>query len=88
MNRLERQVYLSSTEQAQVAELKKEKLRTRDMIEGMQLGTIDLAVINTPLLAGFDPRFQIFDMPFMFDDWKHVEKVVTSPIGAKAVLGS
>ena len=28
------------------------------MIEGMQLGTIDLAVINTPLLAGFDPRFQ------------------------------
>src|SRR5262245_11850274 len=27
----------------------------RDMIEGMQLGTIDLAVINTPLLAGFDP---------------------------------
>lgn len=53
----------------------------RDMIEGMQLGTIDLAVINTPLLAGFDPRFQIFDMPFMFNDWAHVEKVVTSPIG-------
>lgn len=53
----------------------------RDMIEGMQLGTIDLAVINTPLLAGFDPRFQIFDMPFMFNDWAHVERVVTSPIG-------
>src|SRR3954465_12019419 len=29
----------------------------RDMIEGLQLGTLDLAVINTPLLAGFDPRF-------------------------------
>jgi tripartite ATP-independent transporter DctP family solute receptor len=53
----------------------------RDMIEGMQLGTIDLAVINTPLLAGFDSRFQIFDMPFMFDSWSHVEKVVTSPVG-------
>jgi TRAP-type transport system periplasmic protein len=53
----------------------------RDMIEGMQLGTIDLAVINTPLLAGFDSRFQIFDMPFMFNDWAHVDKVVTSPIG-------
>jgi len=53
----------------------------RDMIEGMQLGTIDLAVINTPLLAGFDPRFQIFDMPFMFNDWAHVERVVTSPTG-------
>ena len=54
----------------------------RDMIEGMQLGTIDLAVINTPLLAGFDPRFLIFDMPFMFNDWTHVSKVLTSSIGA------
>lgn len=54
----------------------------RDMIEGLQLGTIDLAVINTPLLAGFDPRFLIFDMPFMFNDWAHVNRVLESPIGA------
>ena len=54
----------------------------RDMIEGMQLGTIDLAVINTPLLAGFDPRFLIFDMPFLFNDWAHVNKMVSSPVGA------
>jgi tripartite ATP-independent transporter DctP family solute receptor len=53
----------------------------RDMIEGMQLGTIDLAVINTPLLASFDSRFQIFDMPFMFNDWAHVERMVSGPIG-------
>jgi tripartite ATP-independent transporter DctP family solute receptor len=57
----------------------------RDMIEGMQLGTIDLAVINTPLLAGFDPRFLIFDMPFMFNDWAHVNKVLTSSIGADLI---
>jgi hypothetical protein len=36
VNRLERQVYLSSTEQAQVVALKKEKLRTRDLIQGMR----------------------------------------------------
>src|SRR3954471_20514113 len=54
----------------------------RDMIEGLQLGTIDLAVINTPLLAGFDPRFLIFDMPFLFNDWAHVNKMLTSSIGA------
>lgn len=57
----------------------------RDMIEGLQLGTIDLAVINTPLLAGFDPRFLIFDMPFMFNDWAHVDKVLRSPIGADLI---
>lgn len=59
----------------------------RDMIEGMQLGTIDLAVINTPLLASFDPRFQIFDMPFMFNDWAHVKKVVDSSIGQNMLKG-
>lgn len=59
----------------------------RDMIEGLQLGTIDLAVINTPLLAGFDPRFLIFDMPFMFNDWNHVNKALTSQIGTD-LLGS
>ena len=36
VNRLERQVYLSSTEQLQIAELKKEKLRTRDLIEDLR----------------------------------------------------
>lgn len=57
----------------------------RDMIEGLQLGTLDLAVINTPLLAGFDSRFLIFDMPFMFNDWGHVDKVLSSPIGADLI---
>ncbi len=36
VDRLERQVYLTSIEQAQVAELKKEKLRTRDLIQDLR----------------------------------------------------
>ena len=36
VHRLERQVYLTSTEQAQVVELKKEKLRTRDLIQDLR----------------------------------------------------
>lgn len=36
VNRLERQVYLSTSEQHQVAEMKKEKLRTRDLIEDLR----------------------------------------------------
>jgi hypothetical protein len=38
VNRLERQVYLTMSEQSQVAELKKEKLRTRDLIEDLRRG--------------------------------------------------
>jgi hypothetical protein len=36
VHRLERQVYLTHDEQQQIAELKKEKLRTRDMIAGLR----------------------------------------------------
>jgi len=36
VHRLERQVYLTSTEQHQVAELKKQKLRTRDLIQDLR----------------------------------------------------
>ncbi|HYQ15564.1 MAG TPA: YdcH family protein [Polyangiaceae bacterium] len=36
VHRLERQVYLTNVEQLQMAELKKEKLRTRDLIEDMR----------------------------------------------------
>jgi hypothetical protein len=36
VHRLERQVYLTSMEQHQVAELKKEKLRTRDLIQDLR----------------------------------------------------
>jgi uncharacterized protein YdcH (DUF465 family) len=36
VNRLERQIYLTSVEQAQVAQLKKEKLRTRDLIQDLR----------------------------------------------------
>ncbi|MDF3072209.1 MAG: hypothetical protein K0R38_7810 [Polyangiaceae bacterium] len=36
VNRLERRVYLTSTEQHQVAALKKEKLRTKDLIEDLR----------------------------------------------------
>ena len=36
VNRLERQVYLTSMEQTQVVELKKEKLRTRDLIQDLR----------------------------------------------------
>jgi len=38
VHRLERQVYLTSTEQHQVAELKKQKLRTRDLIQDLRRG--------------------------------------------------
>lgn len=53
----------------------------RELTEGMQLGTVDMAVCGTATLAGFVPRLQIFDMPFLFRDADHAYKVLDGEIG-------
>lgn len=39
----------------------------RDMVEGMQLGTVDIAYVSTSVLANFVPDFYIFDGPFLLN---------------------
>jgi len=48
----------------------------RALIEGMQFGTIDLAIVTSSPLVNFIPSFAVLDMPFLFRDWDHVEKVL------------
>jgi len=50
------------------------------MIEGVALGTIDLAVPSHAALANFVKEFQLFDMPFLIRDYAHLDKVATSPV--------
>ena len=53
----------------------------RDMVEGLQLGTIDLVVTSTGPLGGFVPRIFVVDLPFLFRDQAHAYKVLDGPIG-------
>ncbi len=53
----------------------------RDMVEGLQLGTIDLVVTSTGPLGGFVPRMFVVDLPFLFRDRDHAYKVLDGPIG-------
>ena len=53
----------------------------RDMVEGLQLGTIDLVVTSTGPLGGFVPKMFIVDLPFLFRDREHAYKVLDGPIG-------
>lgn len=53
----------------------------RDLIEGLQLGTVDIYVGSTGPMGGFEKRFLIFDFPFLFKDRKHVYSVLDSEIG-------
>jgi tripartite ATP-independent transporter DctP family solute receptor len=53
----------------------------RDLIEGLQLGTVDLVVTSTGPLSGFEKKFMLFDFPFLFRDKEHAYRVLDGEIG-------
>jgi tripartite ATP-independent transporter DctP family solute receptor len=53
----------------------------RDLLEGMKLGTIDMANVNGALMTSFAPRWQVFSLPYIFQSEEHMYKVVNGPIG-------
>lgn len=53
----------------------------RDMVEGLQLGTVDLVVSSTGPLGGFVPKILVVDLPFLFRDKEHAYKVLDGPVG-------
>lgn len=59
----------------------------RDMIEGLQMGTIDMAVSSTGPLGGFEPKMLVVDLPFLFRDREHAYKVLDGEVG-KDLLSS
>lgn len=52
----------------------------RDMIEGMQLGSIDLASPSTGAMGAVLPAATVLDLPYIFDDPKHVYRVLDGPV--------
>jgi len=52
----------------------------RDMAEGMQMGSVDFALI-AGVLGNFEKSFQILELPYLFADEEHLRKVIYGPIG-------
>ncbi len=48
----------------------------RDLVEGLTLGTVDLTLTSTAVLANFLPKMVIFDLPFIFRDIPHTYKAL------------
>jgi tripartite ATP-independent transporter DctP family solute receptor len=42
----------------------------RALIEGVQLGTIEMSFTTTGAIAGFAPEFQVLDLPFLFPTYE------------------
>ncbi|MFA5447389.1 MAG: TRAP transporter substrate-binding protein [Sphaerochaeta sp.] len=53
----------------------------RDLVEGLQLNTVQAAVITSAPLSGFTDAYLVFDLPFVFEDVEEARKVCDSPIG-------
>jgi TRAP-type transport system periplasmic protein len=43
----------------------------KSLIEGVQFGTIDMALIGTAELSNFEPKIAVFDLPFLFTGTGH-----------------
>jgi len=51
-----------------------------DAVEGVLLGTIDVSIPSTAVLANWIPEMNVLNMPFAFRDWDHYTRVVHGPL--------
>ncbi len=53
----------------------------REMVESVQLGTLDLVLTSTGPVGNFVPETLITDVPFLFRDYDHARKTLDGAIG-------
>lgn len=54
----------------------------QELSEGIRMGTIDMALLGSSSVSKFEPGFMVFDLPFIFRDSAHADKVLDGEIGA------
>ena len=54
-----------------------------ETVDALTTGTIDFSTKTTPWLVPLFPRYQVFDMPFLFKDFAAAHRVLDGPIGAE-----
>lgn len=55
----------------------------RDILEGVQAGTIDMSKADDAYLANYIPEYGLFSLPFIFKNFDHLEAVLDSEITAE-----
>lgn len=53
----------------------------REQLEGVQLGTIQMAALSSGPLPGIFPQIMVFDLPYLFATQKAAYEVLDGPIG-------
>jgi tripartite ATP-independent transporter DctP family solute receptor len=55
----------------------------KEMIEQAQVGALQIARISVGPMGPIVPEMNVFNLPFIFRDNQHMEKVIDGPIGAE-----
>ncbi len=55
----------------------------RTLLEGMQMGTIDMGVITNGPVSNFYPEMGVFEMPFLFSSPEEAYYILDGPIGQR-----
>lgn len=53
----------------------------RQAIESVQLGTVHMTIPAVAVLSGFEPKFQVFDLPFVFKSKEAAYKALDGELG-------
>ncbi len=82
MDRFAREVEAKSGGRIKVHTFHNGQLGTeRENIESVQMGNLDIAVVNQSVLVNFKPDIAVFDLPYTIQSAEHADKVFLGEIG-------
>ncbi len=53
----------------------------RDLIEGLTMGSVDMAAVSSAPVSSFVPKIAVFDLPYLFTSREQAYNVMDGPIG-------
>ncbi|MFA8385387.1 MAG: TRAP transporter substrate-binding protein [Pelagibaca sp.] len=53
----------------------------KEILEGLQFGTIDMGIITNAVVANLEPTYQLVDLPFLFGNAEQAHEVLDGPVG-------
>lgn len=57
----------------------------RDLVEGIAMGTVEMALVSTGPLANYSPDFMVFDLPFIVTDRDKAYEVMDGEVGQEVL---
>ena len=58
----------------------------RQLLENTYFGVMEVVQINSAVVSTIDPAYSLFDLPYLFVDDAHHERVLNGPIGDEMLL--